>query len=68
VLAELRRLENVVLQQMEQDIMASETQPDQRAAPEHKSTKDSRSSTPASPPSTPRILNDGPELLRSNLC
>jgi len=53
---------------MEQDTMASENHPDQRAASEPKSTKDSRSSTPPSPPSGPRIVNDGPELLRSNHC
>ncbi len=67
-LAELRRLENVVLQQMEQDTVANENHPDQRAGPEREQPKDLRLSTPRSPPRGPRILNDGPELLRSNHC
>jgi hypothetical protein len=53
---------------MEQDTMASENHPDQRAASERKDPKDPRSSTPRSAPSGPRIFNDGPELLRSNHC
>jgi hypothetical protein len=66
--AELRRLENVVLQQMEQDTMASENHPDQPAVSERKPSQDPRSSAPPSLPKTPRIFNDGPELLRSNHC
>jgi hypothetical protein len=65
---ELRRLENVVLQQMGQDTMASENHPDPRTAPERKRPQDSRSSTPPSPPTGPRIVNEGPELLRSKHC
>jgi hypothetical protein len=53
---------------MEQDTMANENLPDQRAASERKRPQDSRSSAPPSPPTGPRILNDGPELLRSNHC
>jgi hypothetical protein len=53
---------------MEQDTMASENRPDQRAAAEREQPKDARLSTRRSPPSGPRILNDGPELLRSNHC
>jgi hypothetical protein len=48
--------------------MASENHPEQRTASERERPKDSRLSTPPSPPSGPRILNDGPELLRSNHC
>jgi hypothetical protein len=53
---------------MGQDTMASENRPDPRTAPERKRPQDSRSSNPPSPPTGPRILNDGPELLRSNHC
>jgi hypothetical protein len=65
---ELRRLENIALQRMELDSVASENHPDQRARPEREQPEDSRLSTRRSPPNGPRILNDGPELLRSNHC
>ena len=65
---ELRCLENVVLQQMEQDDMASENHGDQRAEPKRETIKDLRPATKPSPPSRPAILNDGPELLRSSHC
>jgi hypothetical protein len=64
---ELRRLKIVVLQQMEQDGMASDNRGDQRAASARDQVKDSRS--PARPaPSSPPILNDGLESLRSGHC
>jgi hypothetical protein len=53
---------------MEQDDMASENHGDQRRVPKREAIKDSRSSTQPSPPSSPSILNDGPELLRSSHC
>jgi hypothetical protein len=65
---ELRRPENVVLQQMEQDDMASETRRDQSPAPERETPKDWRSSARPPAQSGPRIVSDGPELPRSNLC
>jgi hypothetical protein len=43
--AELRRLENVVLQQMEQDDMAGKNRDDQAAVPEREQLKDLRPST-----------------------
>jgi len=52
---------------MEQDDMASENHGDQRAAPERKPSKDSRSTT-RTPQEGGPPLNDGPELLRSNQC
>ena len=68
MLAEPQSLENVVLQQLEQDIMASDNHADQRAATEREQPQDPRSSTPPSPPRVPQILHDGPELPRSNHC
>ena len=65
---ELRGAKDVVLQQMEQDGMASENHGDQRAATERETVKDSRPSTKPSAPSGPPILNDGPELPRSSHC
>jgi hypothetical protein len=53
---------------MEQDIMPSEIRSDQRVPPEREPRKDSRSTTRTSQQSGPPILNDGPELLRSNHC
>jgi hypothetical protein len=65
---ELRRLKNVVLQQMEHDDMTSENQRDNHAAPERDQLKGPRLPVRPSPPSTSPILNDGPELLRSIHC
>jgi hypothetical protein len=64
---ELRRPENVVLQQMEQDDMADENS-DQRAATEREQPKDVRSSTRPSPQSGPPVFNDGLESPRSGDC
>jgi len=66
--AELRRLENVVLQQMEHDDMASDNRRDQRAVSERDQIKDSRSPTRPSPRPGPPVLNDGLESLRSGHC
>jgi hypothetical protein len=66
VTRELRRPENVVLQQMEHDDMASENRSDQSASTKHEPPKDLRSSTRPAP--QPRILSEGLELPRSNLC
>ena len=46
----------------------SENQADERAAPEREPLKDTRPSNRPLPQSGPPILNDGPELLRSNHC
>jgi hypothetical protein len=53
---------------MEQDSMASENHPDQRAAPERENFKDLRLSTRPSPQSGPPISRDGLESLRSSHC
>jgi len=63
----LGRLENVVLQQLEQGNMAGENHGDPCVAPERKPSKDLRSTTPTPQQGGPP-LNDGPELLRSNHC
>jgi hypothetical protein len=63
----LGRPENVVLQQLEQDNMASENHGDQCLAPERKPSQDLGSTTPTPQQGGPP-LNDGPELLRSNHC
>jgi hypothetical protein len=65
---ELRRLENVVLQQLEQDSMASENSPDPRAAPANENPKGLRLSTRPSPQSGPPISNEGLESPRSSHC
>jgi hypothetical protein len=64
---ELHRPENVVLQQMEQDDMPSDIRREPNAAPERETSKDLPSVRPPTP-SGPRIVNDGPESPRSNLC
>jgi hypothetical protein len=48
--------------------MAKENLGDQSPAPGREPPKDLRSSTRPSPQGGPRIVNDGPELPRSNLC
>jgi hypothetical protein len=48
--------------------MASETREHQTAAPERETPKDLRSSARPPVQSGPRIVSDGPELPRSNLC
>jgi hypothetical protein len=53
---------------MVQDIKPSEIRPDQRVPPEREPHRDSRSTTRTSQQSGQPILNDGPELLRSNHC
>jgi hypothetical protein len=68
--SELRGLQNVVLQQMEQDTMAqtdiaAENHSDQGAAA-RQTPKDLRSSPP--PQSRPPVANDGLETVRSNDC
>jgi hypothetical protein len=63
---ELHRPENVVLQQMEQDDMPSDIRREPNAAPERETSKDLPVRPPT--PSGPRIVNDGPESPRSNLC
>jgi hypothetical protein len=60
-------LQNVVLQQLEQDDMASDIRRDQPVAPEREPLKGSHSTTRTSQQGGPP-LNDGPELLRSNHC
>jgi hypothetical protein len=67
-IVELRGLENVVLQQMEHDDMASENHRDNRTTPERDQLKGSRLPVRPSPPSTSPILNDGLESLRSIHC
>jgi hypothetical protein len=51
-----------------QDDMANDNRRDPGAATERELPKDIRSPAKPLPQSGPRILNDGPELLRSNLC
>ena len=63
-LAELRRLENVVLQQMEHDDMANENHQDNARRPSATSSRIALAGA-AIPPA---VLNDGPELLRSSHC
>jgi hypothetical protein len=70
---ELHALQNVVLQQMEQDIMAQTNIAAQNrssdqgvAAPQ--TPKDLRSSARPSPRSRPPVANDGLETVRSNDC
>jgi hypothetical protein len=65
---ELRRGENVVLQQMEQDDMSSDNGSDQRVAPEREQPEDVRPSTRPSPQSGPPVFNDGLESPRSGHC
>jgi hypothetical protein len=65
---ELGCLENVVLQQMEQDDMASDNRSDQRAASGRDQIKDSRSPAQPSPRPGPPVLNGGLESLRSGHC
>jgi hypothetical protein len=69
---ELHALQNVVLQQMEQDIMAqrqiaAENHSDQGAAA-RQTPKDLRSPARPSPQSRPPVTNDGLETVRSNDC
>jgi hypothetical protein len=66
--AELHRLENVVLQQMEHDDMTNEDHRNNRATPERDQIKGSRSPARPTPPSNSPISNDGPELPRSIHC
>jgi hypothetical protein len=70
--SELHGLQNVVLQQMEQDIMAqtniaAENRSDQAVAA-RLTPKDLRSSVRPSPQSRPPVANDGLETVRSNDC
>jgi hypothetical protein len=70
--SELHGLQNVVLQQMEQDIMAqtniaAENRSDQAVAA-RQTPKDLRSSARPSPQSRPPVANDGLETVRSNDC
>jgi hypothetical protein len=65
---ELRRPENVVLQQMEQDDMADENHSDRRVTPEREQPKDVRPSTRPSPQSGTPVFNDGLEQPRSGHC
>jgi hypothetical protein len=67
-LAELRRRENVVLQQLEQNCMAKENQADERAASEREPLKDSRPSNRPLPQNGPPIFNHGLESPRSSNC
>jgi hypothetical protein len=48
--------------------MASENRKDQAAAPEREPAKDLPSSARPTPHGGSRIINDGPESPRSNLC
>jgi hypothetical protein len=52
---------------MEQDDMPSDIRREPNAAPERETSKDLPSVRPPTP-SGPRIVNDGPESPRSNLC
>jgi hypothetical protein len=53
---------------LEQDDMPSESSRDERAAPERKPGDDTRSPPRPAQQNGPPILNDGPELPRSNDC
>jgi hypothetical protein len=69
---ELHALQNVVLQQMEQDIMAlghiaAQNRSDQGAAA-RQTPEDLRSPARPLPRSRPPVANDGLETLRSNDC
>ena len=64
--AELRRLQNVVLQQMEHDDMVSDNRSDPRVAPAPQ-RKDIHSA-PAASRSGPPILSEGLEFLRRSHC
>jgi hypothetical protein len=70
--SELRTLQNVVLQQMEQDIMAqgqiAAENPSHQGVAARQTPKDLRSSARPSPQSRPPVANDGLETLRSNDC
>jgi hypothetical protein len=68
MLAELHRLENVVLQQMEQDDMANENPRDQGVASEPDQPKESRSPAEMPPQSGPPALDGGLESPRSSNC
>ena len=48
--------------------MAGKIGRDQRVAPEREQAKGSHSATPTPQQAGPPVLNDGPELLRSNHC
>jgi hypothetical protein len=65
--AELRGRENVVLQQMERDDMATDSNDDRRAAGTDPSRRKGSPARP-SPPSGPPIQNGGLESLRSHDC
>ena len=65
--AELHACQNVVLQQMEQDIMAEDTS-GRRANEEHERTNDPQSAPPPSQQNGASPFNDGPELIRDNHC
>jgi hypothetical protein len=65
---ELPRPKNVVLQQLEQDDMPSESSSDKRGTPQRKPLEDARSPQRPAQQDGPPILNDGPELPRSNDC
>jgi hypothetical protein len=65
---ELPGPENVVLQQLEQDDMPSESSRDERGAPQRKPGDDMRPPPRPAQQNGPPILNDGPELPRSNDC
>jgi hypothetical protein len=69
---ELHALQNVVLQQMEQDIMAQTNIAAQnrsdRAVTARQTPEDLRSSARPSPRSRPPVANDGLETVRSNDC
>jgi hypothetical protein len=53
---------------MEQDDMASEILGDRRVAFERKPLKDPQSGGRSPQQAGPPVVNDGPELLRSNHC
>jgi hypothetical protein len=65
-------LKNVVLQQMEQDIMAPQAslddQADQRPVTSRQTPRDLRSSAQPSPKTRLPVMSDGLETLRSSDC
>lgn len=60
-------VENVVMQQMEHDDMASEQHQD-KSAENPRKPQDRQSRQPEQPQIQPPLLSDGPELVRDSHC
>jgi hypothetical protein len=65
---ELHALQNVVLQQMEQDIMAQTNIAAQNRSDQAVAARQTPKDPPPSPRSRPPVANDGLETVRSNDC